>query len=176
MAARQLLNNPPPPHTSPSVAEQWRHNIDQLIVAAINTPPHRGRQPPSVAHSHTLTETHMLSAPTAPIVACEPLAAHALSSTHAPAPPRAPTASATMTDLQAELNCHRGGEDSRITIERQCERRRNLEGEFDSLAPAWEAPTVRAMRPLAPLGFREDAWRSLCISVWWSGRASFGPT
>jgi hypothetical protein len=118
----------------------------------------------------------MLSAPTAPIVACEPLAAHALSSMHAPAPPRAPTASATMTDLQAELNCHRGGEDSRITIERQCERRRNLKGEFDSLAPAWEAPTVRAMRPLAPLGFREDAWRSLCISVWWSGRASFGPT
>jgi hypothetical protein len=24
----QLLNNPPLPHTSPSVMEQWRHNID----------------------------------------------------------------------------------------------------------------------------------------------------
>jgi hypothetical protein len=25
-------------------AEQWHHDVDQLIIAAINTPPHRGRQ------------------------------------------------------------------------------------------------------------------------------------
>jgi prepilin-type processing-associated H-X9-DG protein len=41
VVARQLLNNPPPPHTSPSVAVQWRHDIDQLIVTTINTLPHR---------------------------------------------------------------------------------------------------------------------------------------
>jgi hypothetical protein len=27
-ATRQLLHNPPGPHASPSVAEQWRHNAD----------------------------------------------------------------------------------------------------------------------------------------------------
>jgi hypothetical protein len=37
VAARQLLNNPPPPHTSLSTTEQCHHNIDQLIVDAINT-------------------------------------------------------------------------------------------------------------------------------------------
>jgi hypothetical protein len=46
-----------------------------------------------------------------------------------------------MADLRAELNRRPDGEDSHITIERQRERRRNikgrnLEGEFNSLAPA----------------------------------------
>jgi hypothetical protein len=45
-----------------------------------------------------------------------------------------------MANLRAELNRHHDDEDSRITIERQHERRRNiegrnLEGEFNSLAP-----------------------------------------
>jgi hypothetical protein len=35
-----LLNNPPSTHTSPSAVEQWRHDVDQLIVVAINTPHH----------------------------------------------------------------------------------------------------------------------------------------
>jgi hypothetical protein len=38
LAARRLLNNPPPTTASPSAAEQWRHDVDQLIVATINTP------------------------------------------------------------------------------------------------------------------------------------------
>jgi hypothetical protein len=42
VATRQLLNNPPPLHTSSSMPEQWRHDIDQLIITAINTSPHRG--------------------------------------------------------------------------------------------------------------------------------------
>jgi hypothetical protein len=37
LAARQLLNNPPPAGASPSAAEQWRHDVYQLIIAAINT-------------------------------------------------------------------------------------------------------------------------------------------
>jgi hypothetical protein len=43
-AARQLLHNPPGLHASPSVVEQWHHDANQLIVVAINTMPHRGRQ------------------------------------------------------------------------------------------------------------------------------------
>jgi hypothetical protein len=42
--ARQLLHNPPGSHASPSAAKQWSHDVDQLIVAAINTLPHGGRQ------------------------------------------------------------------------------------------------------------------------------------
>jgi hypothetical protein len=44
VATHQLLHNPSPPHTSPSVAEQWRHDIDQLVIVAINTPPHGGQR------------------------------------------------------------------------------------------------------------------------------------
>jgi hypothetical protein len=46
LAARQLLNNPPPSGASPSVAEQWCHNVNQLIAAAINTPLHERRRQP----------------------------------------------------------------------------------------------------------------------------------
>jgi hypothetical protein len=41
-AACQLLNNPLGPHASPSAAEQWRHDINWLVVIAINVPPHGG--------------------------------------------------------------------------------------------------------------------------------------
>jgi hypothetical protein len=37
-----------------------------------------------------------------------------------------------MTDLRVELECHRSGEDDRITIERPRERRRNLDGDFSA--------------------------------------------
>jgi hypothetical protein len=38
LAVLQLLNNPPPPGASPSAAEKWRHDVDQLIITAINMP------------------------------------------------------------------------------------------------------------------------------------------
>jgi hypothetical protein len=38
LAKRQLLNNPPPTGASPSAAEQWCDDVDQLVIAAINTP------------------------------------------------------------------------------------------------------------------------------------------
>jgi hypothetical protein len=41
-AAHRLLNNPLSVHASPSAVEQWRHDIDQLVVTAINTPHHEG--------------------------------------------------------------------------------------------------------------------------------------
>jgi hypothetical protein len=79
-------------------------------------------------------------------VARVPSAAHKLAVAHVPlgtcvlAPLCVPAASIAMANLRAELNRHHDDEDSRITIERQHERRRNiegrnLEGEFDSLAP-----------------------------------------
>jgi hypothetical protein len=47
LAARQLLNNPPPVRASPSAAEQWCHDVDQLVIVAINTPHREGRRQPS---------------------------------------------------------------------------------------------------------------------------------
>jgi hypothetical protein len=51
LAVHQLLNNPPPTRASPSVAEQWRHDVDQLVIAAINTPHHERWHQPSVQQS-----------------------------------------------------------------------------------------------------------------------------
>jgi hypothetical protein len=42
-AARTLCHNPPGTDASPSVAEQWRNDVDQLVVAAINMRLHEGR-------------------------------------------------------------------------------------------------------------------------------------
>jgi hypothetical protein len=75
-----------------------------------------------------------------------PSAAHAPPSAHVPHQARVLPSIATV-DLHDELIHRRWGEDSRITIERHRERRRNLERDFESLAPAREAPAVRAMRP-----------------------------
>jgi hypothetical protein len=69
--AFQLLHNPLGPHALPSAAEQWRHDVDQLIIDAINTP-HRGLQAnrlggapvPSAAHSRSP------AAPRASLVVC----------------------------------------------------------------------------------------------------------
>jgi hypothetical protein len=67
-----------------------------------------------------------------------------------------PVASITTVDLRAELNRRRNGEDSRITIKRQRERRHNMEGrnlekDFDSLT-ARGAPAARVVRPPASPG------------------------
>jgi hypothetical protein len=47
LAARQLLNNLPPAGPLPSAAEQWRHDVEQLVIAAIDTPHRDGRHQPS---------------------------------------------------------------------------------------------------------------------------------
>jgi hypothetical protein len=39
VAVREHLNNPPPLNASPSVVEQWCHDVDQLIITAINMLP-----------------------------------------------------------------------------------------------------------------------------------------
>jgi hypothetical protein len=139
LAACQLLNNPPPIGTSPSAAKQWRHDVDQLVIASINKPHHDGRRQPSTQQSH------FSSAARAPSVAqagARPSAQH-----------RAPMASYQMTDLREEITRRRGGEDSRTTIERNRERHRDIEGcnlerDFDLHAPAGARQVAHA--PLPP--------------------------
>jgi hypothetical protein len=109
-AVHQLLHNPLGPHASPLAAEQWHHDIDQLIVAAINTSPRGGRQVNHPGGAPVTSVAHSCS-PTAP---CESSAPHAL------------VASLGMVDLRVKLKRHRSGEDGRITIERHREHPRDL--------------------------------------------------
>jgi hypothetical protein len=134
-AACQLLHNPPGLHASPSVAEQWYHDVDQLVVAGINTMPHRGWQAkypggapaPSVAHSRS---------PMAPRESA----------------PYVPVASLTTADLRVELKRHRLGEDDRITIECCWERHCNLDRDFSA---AGTTPTRQVARtPTSLMGSR----------------------
>jgi hypothetical protein len=52
LMARQLLNNTPPPGVSPLAAEHWRHDVNQLVIAAINMPHREGWCQPSPHQSH----------------------------------------------------------------------------------------------------------------------------
>jgi hypothetical protein len=108
LVVRQLLNILPPTGASPSAAEQWCHNVDQLVVAAINMPCHERRRQPSMQQSLFLPS--VAQAPPVLPGACPPVQ-------H-----RVPMASYEMTDLREEINRCRGGEDSRTTIERNRER------------------------------------------------------
>jgi nitrogen fixation protein len=109
-AAHELLCNPLGLGASPSAAEQWHHDVDQLIVVAINTPLHGGR---CANHSGWTLE---------------------LSAVHSRTPtvPRMAAVSVPTADLWAEHECRRSGEDGRITNECHRERRRNLDGDFSA--------------------------------------------
>jgi hypothetical protein len=61
LVACQLLNSPPPVEASPSTAEQWCHDVDQLIITTINTPHREGRCQPSAQQSHFLSALRMPS-------------------------------------------------------------------------------------------------------------------
>jgi hypothetical protein len=149
-AARQLLNNPPLAGASPSAAEQWHHDVDKFVITAINTSHREGRRQPSVQQSRFL------------LAACAPSVAQVPPVLPGACPPgqhRASMASYQMTDLREEINRHRGGEDSRTTIERNHERRRDIEGrnlerDFDLHAPVGARQVSHAPLPLAPWEFR----------------------
>jgi hypothetical protein len=97
LVARQLLNRPPPLGASPSAAEQWRHDVGQLVITAINTPHREGRCQPSSQQSR------FPSATCAPSVAQAP---PGLPGARPPAQHRASMASYRMTDLKEEINRH----------------------------------------------------------------------
>jgi hypothetical protein len=156
LVARQLLNNSPPSGASPSAAEEWHRNVDQLVVAAINTPLHERWCQPSAQYSHTLPAAHASSAARAPpIEHAPPVGPDARQTVRH----RAPMASYATVDRRAEINHHRGGEDGRVTIEHWRERRRDIEGrnlkkDFDSHAPSRKSPSAHEAYPLAPRELR----------------------
>jgi hypothetical protein len=161
LAACQLLNNPPPIGASPSATEEWCRNVDQLIVAAINTPLHERWCQPSAQHSHTPAAHASSAARTPPVEPAPPVGPDACQT----AWHRAPMASYAMADLRAEINRRHGGEDGRVTIERRRERRRDIEGrnlekDFDSHAPSRRSPSAReAYPPSFPGVTGGGAWR-----------------
>jgi hypothetical protein len=95
-AARQLHHNPLGLNTSPSAAEQWRHDVDQLVITAINTPPcegwwanHSGGMPvPSTTHSCNATVPRALSVARAPMVPRVPAVSLATTDLREPSPSR----------------------------------------------------------------------------------------
>jgi hypothetical protein len=148
LAAHQLLNNPPPSGVSPSVAEQWRHSVDQLVVTAINTPHQGRRRQPSALQSRVPSVARAPSVAQAPLV---------LSNARPPVQHRTSMASYTTIDLREEINRHRGGEDSRTTIEHHHERHRDIEGhklekDFDLHAPVRGGLLAHAPLPPNSLG------------------------
>jgi hypothetical protein len=154
LAARQLLNNPPPSGASPSAVEEGRRNVDQLIIVAINTPLHERRRQPSAQYSHTPPAAHAPSAArTPPIENAPPVGPDARQTVRH----RAPMVSYATADLRAEINHRRGGEDGQVTIERQRERRRDIEGhnlekDFDSHASSHKSPSAREAHPSSSPG------------------------
>jgi hypothetical protein len=77
-----------------------------------------------------------------------------------PAQHHALMASYQMSDLKEEINRHRGQEDSRTTIERNHERRRDIEGrnlerDFDLHAPVSARQVAHAPLPPSSLGVSE---------------------
>jgi hypothetical protein len=111
----QLLNNSPPSGASPSVVEQWCHDVDQLVVATINTPPQERWHQPSTQYSCTPSTARVPSVAHAPsIVRAPPVEPNArLQTQH-----HTPMMSYTTVGLRAEINRRHGGEDNHITIER----------------------------------------------------------
>jgi hypothetical protein len=97
-AARELPCHPPSSMASLGAMKQWRDNIDRLL---------------SMAHS-TLTRSRPRSS------RCQH---EALASVRSPSVRGAQT-----NDLRVELNHRRAREDARVSLERACERRLNIEG------------------------------------------------
>jgi hypothetical protein len=95
LAVHQLLNNPPPVEVSPSAAEQWHHDVDQLIIAVINTTHREGRCQPSAQQSRFPSAARTPSVGQAP---------PGLPGACVPAQHHASMASYQTTDLREEIN------------------------------------------------------------------------
>jgi hypothetical protein len=171
LAVRQLLNNPPPSGASPSAVEQWRYDVDQLIVTAINTQHHERRRQPFAQQSRTPSMAHAPSRLRAPSVAhAPPVQPNARPLVQC----RTPMESYMTADLRDEINRRRGGEDNHTTIECHRERHRNIEGrnlekDFNSHALVHGGPVAHAPCPLAPRELGGGCMAlapHLCMMVW----------
>jgi hypothetical protein len=192
-AVHQLRNNPPPLGASPSAVEQWRHDIDQLIIVAINTPPlgGGGDHRPPVGHSCTPTPpqapwalcvssaTHPPFAARQPSVVRPPSVARAPSAARVPSGPWVPVMSIAMGNLCDELRRHEGktvmsplstGERGVVTSNPITLRR------ILALIHQYVKFQGHGLdTPPTPQQLREGAWHSLHTSAWWSSRPSSGP-
>jgi hypothetical protein len=119
-AARELLHHPPSSTASSGAMKQWSDDVDRLLGMAHSTSTRS--KPRSSWHQREATASM-----------------------------RSPSVRGTQTDdLRAELNCRRVGEDARISLERACERRQNIEGRnLDQ--------DFTAVAPQAPMGTRSQA-------------------
>jgi hypothetical protein len=123
-AARELLRHPPSSTASPGAMKKWRDDVDRLL---------------GMAHS-TSTRSRTRST---------------RRQREASASMRSPSVRGAQTnDLRAELNRKRMGEDARVSLERACERRQNIDGrnlnqDFAAVAP--QTPTGTRSQTGVPL-------------------------
>jgi hypothetical protein len=128
-SARELLRHPPSSMASPGAMKQWRDDIDRLLGMAHSTST-RSR-PRSSRRQHEASVSV-----------------------------RSPSVRGAQTnDLQAELDRRHVGEDARVSLERACERRQNIEGhnlnqDFAAVAPQTPISTrSQAGVPLAGVDY-----------------------
>jgi hypothetical protein len=127
-ATRELLRHPPSSTASPGAMKKWRDDVDRLLSME-----HSGSarsRPRSSRRQHEAT-----------------------------ASVRSPSVRGAQTDdLRAELNRRRAGEDARVSLERVCECRLNIEGrnldeDFAAVAPQTPiGARFQAGVPLAGVG------------------------
>jgi hypothetical protein len=123
-AARELLRHPPSSTASPVAMKQWRDDIDRLLGMAHSTS--------TRSRTRSSRRQHEASASV-----------------------RSPSVRGAQTnDLRAELNRRRAGEDARVSLERACERRQNIDGrnldeDFAEVAP--QAPMGTRSQTGVPL-------------------------
>jgi hypothetical protein len=161
VVGRQLLNNLMLAHTSPSAAEQWSHNVDQLVVMAINTPHNEVRQQePTIAHSRSPSAARTPPSARVPHQTCV-------------------LPSIATADLGDELiRCRRGrivASPSRATVKGAAISRAATSSEILTLLCQHERRLRRVLCvPLALQEALEGVWHLHHISGWWSGHVSSG--
>jgi hypothetical protein len=128
-AARELLRHPPSSTASPGAMKQWRDDVDRLLGMAHSTSS-RSRPRSSWRQREAMASV------------CSPS-----------------ISGAQTDDLWAELNRRCTGEDARVSLERACERRQNIEGrnlDRDFAAEAPQTPVGARSQtgvPLAGVGY-----------------------
>jgi hypothetical protein len=134
-AAKELLRHPPSSTASPGAMKQWRDDVDRLLSMAHSTS----------TRSKTRSSQHQHEAS---------------------ASVRSPSVRGTQTnDLRAELNHRRAREDARVSLERACERRQNIDGR--NLDQDFAAVASIDGHQWAPGTKRVSPWPEWVAPHWW---------